>query len=605
MIKPYKNNNTVLFELDSRILVIDLMRILCATAVFLFHYDLFAYGYLGVDIFFFISGFVLSNSSNKSNSLQFIQRRIQRISYSLVTVICIFTLLFFIFTSKETFKSVLLTATFGLIHLSNFELFMHYDYFAKYSSPNPFLHLWSISTEFQFYIIFFFLVRMNNYIKNIQFITYIALIVYLILNYYLSKDANIYLIGIDRFFEFCLGSFASILVKSGKFPKVSTVILLLCSAIWALITLNKVNVSVVIGTFFILIIYFKIDVRLYSNKILKLTANSTYEFYLIHFPVKILVVDYFLIQKTATIIIVLFFITWVISILLYYVFNSEIKINLLNITKKFNKFFYCLLVCLGVVFIFYIKSYLHESTQDNKNSFAGQECEDDLNTCGTKGYFPRLFLYGDSNARQLVDLATSRGFGVDHHSSHCIFDFCVNDPKLKPDHDINISHLGLMAQENNKPVIIGYLWSKFFNTDVFIDGNRVNMTQTFFGQELAKRIIKFASGRTGAIILFGEFPGTHYNVTTQECLLVHVEKDCLKSPDNVNEFNRVLQENLAHIKNLHYVNPSSILCKETDGCINTIMGDSIYKDSHHLSQAGIEFVLRQIMLVPLKNSSID
>ena len=194
---------------------------------------------------------------------------------------------------------------------------------------------------------------------------------------------------------------------------------------------------------------------------------------------------------------------------------------------------------------------------------------------------------------------------MDHHSSHCIFDFCVNDPKLKPDHDINISHLGLMAQENNKPVIIGYLWSKFFNTDVFIDGNRVNMTQTFFGQELAKRIIKFASGRTGAIILFGEFPGTHYNVTTQECLLVHVEKDCLKSPDNVNEFNRVLQENLAHIKNLHYVNPSSILCKETDGCINTIMGDSIYKDSHHLSQAGIEFVLRQIMLVPLKNSSID
>ena len=143
---------------------IDGLRAFAVLSVMLFHLknDLLPGGFSGVDVFFVISGYVVSRAlaSRQPQPLanflsEFFARRFVRILPALLfclTLVCVVTVLF-IPTSwlSSTTEKTGLWAFFGA---SNFALtFFQDDYFSARVEYNPFTHTWSLAVEEQFYLI--------------------------------------------------------------------------------------------------------------------------------------------------------------------------------------------------------------------------------------------------------------------------------------------------------------------------------------------------------------------------------------------------------------------------------------------------------------------
>ena len=157
---------------------IDGLRAIACLAVVLFHAfpSRLQGGFIGVDIFFVISGFLISsiiyrNLFNKENPgslniVDFYIRRIKRIFPALITILIFcFILGYFILLQSEF--NLLAKHTFGgSTYVSNFLLYFESgNYFDTDSRTKPLLHLWSLGVEEQFYLIFpfilYFIYRLN------------------------------------------------------------------------------------------------------------------------------------------------------------------------------------------------------------------------------------------------------------------------------------------------------------------------------------------------------------------------------------------------------------------------------------------------------------
>ncbi len=142
---------------------IDGLRALAVLAVIANHMDREALpsGYLGVDIFFVISGFVISGSLASQPPqvslgrflLGFYSRRIRRILPALLACVVVTSVLVCLFDTRPTASlQTGLSALFGFSNL--FLLQESVDYFARSSDLNAFLHTWSLGVEEQFYFVF-------------------------------------------------------------------------------------------------------------------------------------------------------------------------------------------------------------------------------------------------------------------------------------------------------------------------------------------------------------------------------------------------------------------------------------------------------------------
>jgi peptidoglycan/LPS O-acetylase OafA/YrhL len=157
---------------------IDGLRAFAVSFVILYHYfpNLLPSGFVGVDIFFVISGFLISGilirqSEDKGvKFLDFYCRRIRRIFPALICVLVTVLIIgFFIITSFEYKR--LGKHTFGAsIFISNFMLLSESGYFDIETRKKILLHLWSLAIEEQFYIIFPILVFLISKIKRYRFI---------------------------------------------------------------------------------------------------------------------------------------------------------------------------------------------------------------------------------------------------------------------------------------------------------------------------------------------------------------------------------------------------------------------------------------------------
>ncbi|MGM9479574.1 acyltransferase family protein [Roseateles sp. NT4] len=140
---------------------IDGLRALAVSAVVGFHAfpNLVKGGFVGVDIFFVISGFLISRiiltslEDSTFSYLHFYKRRIQRIVPALILV-CVSTLAvgWYVLMSDE-FVLLGTEMSGGAAFLANFVLWSQAGYFDPAADTKPLLHLWSLAIEEQFYVV--------------------------------------------------------------------------------------------------------------------------------------------------------------------------------------------------------------------------------------------------------------------------------------------------------------------------------------------------------------------------------------------------------------------------------------------------------------------
>lgn len=154
---------------------IDGLRAIAVLAVLFFHTEVpgFTGGFVGVDVFFVISGYLITSiilkeiKAEKFSIARFYERRIRRIFPALFPVIA-FVLaagayLFDANAFKDLGKSIAATTLFS----SNILFWRESGYFAAPSLQKPLLHTWSLAVEEQFYIFFpLALVFIHRYLKG-------------------------------------------------------------------------------------------------------------------------------------------------------------------------------------------------------------------------------------------------------------------------------------------------------------------------------------------------------------------------------------------------------------------------------------------------------
>lgn len=140
---------------------IDGLRAIAVLAVVAFHAfpDMVGGGFIGVDVFFVISGFLISTiifENLERNSFSFVEfygRRIKRIFPALLVVfVASFAFGWFVLFADE-YKQLSKHIVRGALFISNFTLWRESGYFDNSAETKPLLHLWSLGIEEQFYII--------------------------------------------------------------------------------------------------------------------------------------------------------------------------------------------------------------------------------------------------------------------------------------------------------------------------------------------------------------------------------------------------------------------------------------------------------------------
>ncbi len=141
---------------------IDGLRALAVMLVILFHagFTTISGGFVGVDIFFVISGFLITSSIDKQMSQgtfsfqNFYLKRIRRIIPVLVFIMFVITIPAYFILFSDDFENYSRTVIHTILSTNNFHLWIKSsDYFAESTELIPLLHTWSLSVEEQFYMV--------------------------------------------------------------------------------------------------------------------------------------------------------------------------------------------------------------------------------------------------------------------------------------------------------------------------------------------------------------------------------------------------------------------------------------------------------------------
>ncbi len=169
-------------------------------------------GFIGVDVFFVISGFLISEiilreeSAGLFSYVGFYARRAKRLFPALIVVLAASLLAgWFVLWSTE-YKALGRGVAAGAGFVANLLLYAESGYFDVSSSEKPLLHLWSLGVEEQFYLVWPTLLIFASRARIFWLPAVLALgsFIFCVLSTKTSPDAAFYL-PISRFWEFMLG----------------------------------------------------------------------------------------------------------------------------------------------------------------------------------------------------------------------------------------------------------------------------------------------------------------------------------------------------------------------------------------------------------------
>jgi peptidoglycan/LPS O-acetylase OafA/YrhL len=464
---------------------LDLLRAISVLLVIFFHLDIpfFSGGFLGVDVFFVISGFLITRlikneyqNNGRFSFKNFYVRRAKRLLPSLFLVIILTFIFSFLILSPDDFIDTAKSMFYSSTGLSNFYFLSQSGYFDNASHFKPLLHTWSLGIEEQFYILWpLILILLLTYFRAtkqvILILTFLALsffiTIYVSINGlpenvigFFIKDSEMslrtdslqfYLLPF-RSYEFLIGaalSFLPVISIKSEFIKTFLNLFGLILIVFVCTTINKetlflssLTIIPCLGAGLLIVTPpSTLLVRLGKVRILKLIGKASYTWYLFHWP--IFVLYRYVTGSHLSIIeqVFLFICSFLISLFVYKRFETPLRTSDKNQPIISNKKIAVLVISFICGFAF-----LNYNVSNNEGWLWRLDKDIVVPRTGAHG-FDRVGLLNKSYSGEPIDMFW---YG-DSHASHYAnaIDSLFIKKNAKVVHMTNIRSLGL-------PEIINY-----------------------------------------------------------------------------------------------------------------------------------------------------
>ena len=436
---------------------IDGLRAIAVISVIIYHLNenWLSGGFLGVDIFFVISGFLITGiiiteiQQNSFSFKQFYTRRIKRIYPAFITVMALVSFIASAIFIYNDFNQLRKTIELATAFLSNFYLGLTQGYFDLSANENPVLHIWSLAVEEQYYLIFpLILILAYKKFREIKVLFIITLILFFILlttsfipaNFYkeVLHQPNIYYLSNLRFPELLIGSLLAIyhnFSNKAKLSKqVSNILAILSTLLlFSCLFLMNNDIAFIPGVTLILPCIFtaliihttsqnNILKLCLSNKVMVFIGKISYSLYLYHW-IFIALAYYITGEKqinnqSITIVTVL---TIIFSVLSYYLIEQPIRKSKLNFKQSF-------------LYIYFIPSLLLLGFNLYKRQIMRVEQEhiEQESPISNENHYPaKVIILGDSHSSHLEAflkyVGNKEGWNADIFKDKFECSFIVND----------------------------------------------------------------------------------------------------------------------------------------------------------------------------------
>ncbi|MDD7986907.1 acyltransferase family protein [Lentisphaera marina] len=574
---------------------IDGLRTLAVSSVLLFHLDknYFPGGFLGVDMFFTISGFLITSIIlNKLDDDSFVistffQRRIARISPLFFLVMSLTLLSASIIYEEKDFASSGANALAASLSVTNIKLLFQGSYFEISEDAQPFLHYWSLSLEEQFYLIFpllmIYIYKINSnqpHKKRKITFKYLSVCFTLSLIFYLylvdtRPNYAFYLLP-SRAWELLAGSLLAI--YNFKFIPKWAVILQTLGLYLIFIScfliqpeskyFEYANFIVVLGTILLLINTTKTTFinQILSNRTIVYIGKLSFSLYLWHWPVFSFVDYNFFLESTAYRTFLKIIITLVLSLLSYHFIEIKCRKILNKPQLKTQVFVGFISLTFAFSYLgYHIRSENYFSSQLEMVKYGGVEFNSE--------YKKSITVIGDSNGSMyrsvFKDISNKLGYRLN---------MLTVDGKDPFQGQFKTDSLEFLRKNKPEYVIYVTLWSR-----------KKKHAFTFLEEYLSNLALD------SKVILITQIPILPINASREE-----IRKHGLKQfhEDNEHEINRK-KVNLDILKfkseNIYIIDVDKYFLN-INGSINFLSNDNhlLYQDSTHLSRSGAQKIKTEL-----------
>lgn len=617
---------------------IQLMRAFSIFIVVFYHLkiELFKNGYLGVDIFFVISGYVVArsiiNSLNDDNFtfLSFYAARSRRLLPALFVMLFVVMLISMFILPTIFLKEYSLVSAFSAVGLSNIPLYFGTGYFDSSAYTKPLLHTWSLSVEEQFYfflpVLLVMISKTRNKLLYKLFILLISIIATVFGYFYFSQEARFYF-PVFRGYEFLLGVLVS--GFTCRLPSLITKILLILILFFVFyspleIFWNQFSISIVAALIILTKSYGLMEVG--KLDFTAWLSTRSYSIYLVHWP--IIVFYSFLSMSLISLFDVIFLLFLIIcmSELLYR--NVELRFRYdysLSCTKLFCSAALLFSVSICIFFLDGLPFRVSEKKQTILNYSKEYKEAIIKDSLPIKG---RIALVGESHSTHFINMFrnffnplgysvvnitssgclpvpntfvvnSSNGFSIDKQQAMCraytqkkLIDLTVEYDAIILSSRWSL-YFGARPESNE-----GNVAKEYYLVDDFIVTNRdfsSLLSRNLFEKNMLNWI-KNLEDSNYPILLVGEVPPLGVDLTKcisspilniNECLPVFNYSDVEKILKPNELFFKAMAQDFDHV---HFISPFNLLCSNSI-CPLFINDIYLYRDDDHLNmKASTELV---------------
>ena len=627
------------------------LRALAVLSVVIFHFaeEKLPGGFIGVDVFFVISGYLMTSiiinklDKDRFSLMEFYFARINRIIPALAVLCASLLLIGFVALSPVEYAKLSKQAASSVVFISNLVYYSESGYFAESSLENWLLHTWSLSVEWQFYLLYpIVLLALNKVLSRDKLKVFIVVstLLSLLLSAWLTQQnpSLSYYVLPTRAWEMLVGGLAFLypIKLSQALSKTSALlgvllILVSCFIFSEGTSWPGVSALLPVAGAYLIILANQNQNALLNNKLFQPLGAWSYSIYLWHWPIVVVIYKNELSEAYAVLGILLSIVLGYLS----YRFIETIKFSKKESTFKSaftNKpLVFAVLVALTGSFSNYTDGFIdrypvaYQNLLDDvkaspyRDSCHVNEFKDPKEACE---YFVNEKVtwaaFGDSHAVELAYALGQKLKDTNESLKHFSFSGCRasygQDDEFSKCAKWYNSSIDFIAHEPNIQNVVfvhRYSYQLVGGTNANypgLDDLKFDKKSVELLQNIDRAINKLAAAKQRVFVLYPvpELPD-HISKLIDRALMNKGNLENIKGT-NRNWYEKRNEVIINHFKNADYpdnvvlINPADYFCGDKF-CFSTIDQRSLYFDDNHVSNYGASLIAEDI--INTKNSGMS